>query len=445
MADMFNRGPVGALGPLMGTPNSSDPYDGPSFHYQGEAIPDVRSYPANKDGQKAARIPAFMNAPFAVVTDQIPMAYNTAALAAAAGATSGTAMTLKTTCAGGAAVSTSQSTQCIAQVPLIPFVVGGGFPNQGALVSVPPTSFTPATVTGTGGLTNGNVLALDFGYMVGTTTAGSASVTAIPDVNQLSVGQWIVIGGAGNSTNTLPLVTQIITIGATTLGTGTMTISPVAAGSLTAAPIGSANFYGPFPAQGAANAVNPYLGTGVVACFNPTEALARGISVTASATAVPTSYITILGYDIYGMQMSERITPVQSSTVYGKKAFKYVIAAVPNFTDTTAGHTYSIGISDVFGMHLRSDRWEYLETLWNGAVNTSSTGWLAAVQTSPATQTTGDVRGTLQVSAIGGGSGYGATTSNGSIRFVAMINMPLFNLTAATPTNSVPLYGVPQV
>ena len=71
-------------------------------------------------------------------------------------------------------------------------------------------------------------------------------------------------------------------------------------------------------------------------------------------------------------------------------------------------------------------------------------GWLAADQTSPATTTRGDVRGTVQVSAIGGGSGYGSTSSNGSIRFATMMSVPLFNLTQSTPVLTTPMFGVTQ-
>ena len=368
---------------------------------------------------QAGRFPAFLNNPYFTLTDQIPQQYNTQALAATQAATTA-ALTLVTVCPGGAVVSTSQNRQCVAQVPVIPFTAGTGFPNQGTAVTA---------------------LAIDFGYMVGSTTAGSKTVSSIPDASQLWVGEWVVIGGAGSADNKLPLITQVQTITSTVLGSGTITVSPVPTGSLAAAPIGSANFAGPFPVQGVATAVNPYWEVGAVACLNPTETLARGVSVTSSGGATATT-CTVKGYDIYGMAMSEAITVSAGGTAYGKKAFKYVASATLNASDS--GHNYSVGVSDVFGLHCRSDKWEYLNTFWNGAFNTSNTGWTAADQTSPATTTRGDVRGTVQVSAIGGGSGYGSTSSNGSIRFATMMSIPLFNLTQSTPVFTTPMFGVTQ-
>ena len=301
----------------------------------------------------------------------------------------------------------------------MPFVAGGGFPNQGSAVSV---------------------LAIDFGFTVGTTTAGSKTVASIPDVTQLYPGQWIVIGGAGNSTNTASLVTQVQTITPATTPSGSITVSPVPTGSLAAAPIGSANAYGAFPAQITATAVNPYFAAGTTSCLNPTESLARGLSYTAASGATATS-ITVKGYDIYGQPMTETKTLTANSTVYGTKAFKYVASATLNAAD--GAHNYSVGVSDLYGLHVRSDKWEYTNTFFNGGFNTANTGWTAAVQTT-ATATSGDVRGTIQMGTIGPISGYGATSSNGSIRFAIFMSIPLFNATYATPVNTTPMFGVTQ-
>ena len=403
---------------MMGTPISPEPYDGPGLDYQGSALPDVRYSPANKDGMQVGRIPSVYACPYFTLTDQIPQQYSTTTICNTQLGTS-TSLTLVTTCPGGAAVNTVQSRQCTAVVPLVPFVAGGGFPNQGSAVSV---------------------LAIDFGFTVGTTTAGSKTVASIPDVTQLYPGQWIVIGGAGNSTNTASLVTQVQTITPATTPSGSITVSPVPTGSLAAAPIGSANAYGAFPAQITATAVNPYFAAGTTSCLNPTESLARGLSYTAASGATATS-ITVKGYDIYGQPMTETKTLTANSTVYGTKAFKYVASATLNAAD--GAHNYSVGVSDLYGLHVRSDKWEYTNTFFNGGFNTANTGWTAAVQTT-ATATSGDVRGTIQMGTIGPISGYGATSSNGSIRFAIFMSIPLFNATYATPVNTTPMFGVTQ-
>ena len=422
MAETIVRGPVAQLGPLLGTPSSPDVFDGPSINYQGECLPDVRWTVFNKDSLNAGRFPGFLDTPFITMTDQIPSAYGTATIAALQHTAAATAVNLVTVCPGGATVSTYFSTQCTAIVPLIPYVSGGGFPNQG----------TPV-----------NVLALDFGFSVGTVTAGSGTVSAIPDLIPFDVGQWIIIGGAGNAAKTLPLVTQIQSIN---VAASTIVVSPVSSASLTAAPIGSANFYGSVTANQVANAANPYVGVGLVAAFNPTESLARGVSITASSGSAPNITWVITGYDVYGQVMHETIAcvPGTAVTTYGKKAFKYILSAVPATTDST--YNWSVGTSDVFGLHIRSDKWEYTNTCWNGSFLSASTGWLAANRTNPAVYTSGagDVRGTYQMSAIGGGTNATTTSSNGTARLITFTSVPLAALTQATPLTTISMFGSTQ-
>jgi hypothetical protein len=73
----------------------------------------------------------------------------------------------------------------------------------------------------------------------------------------------------------------------------------------------------------------------------------------------------------------------------------------------------------------------------------NSNGFTAAVLTSPNTNTTGDVRGTVQISANGalGTSAFGVA-SNGTSRLYIEYDVPMFNGISATPINTVPLFGV---
>jgi hypothetical protein len=76
---------------------------------------------------------------------------------------------------------------------------------------------------------------------------------------------------------------------------------------------------------------------------------------------------------------------------------------------------------------------------------TTNQGWTAPDATSPATATTGDVRGTWQLSGIGGGTPISnVATSNGSLRLTIMQNIGVWNMINATPINPVPLYGNTQ-
>jgi hypothetical protein len=135
---------------------------------------------------------------------------------------------------------------------------------------------------------------------------------------------------------------------------------------------------------------------GNMGAADPTKSLARAVQITAAAGAAG-GVVQVQGYDLYGRPQTENITAVAASSVNGKKAFKFVSAIVPQFTDA---HNYSAGIADVYGLPLRADVYGYVSATFNNAPVTVP-GFVAAVTTSPATSTTGDVRGTLTVASDG--------------------------------------------
>jgi hypothetical protein len=165
-------------------------------------------------------------------------------------------------------------------------------------------------------------------------------------------------------------------------------------------------------------AAYPFMAGGTGLFLDPRQAIARNVSITgvAGGTGGP---ITVAGWDIYGMPMRETVTMTAgATTAYGKKCFKAIGSITPGFTDGT--HNYSVGTGDVFGIHFRCDIWEETTVYWNGAGMTTSQGFLLPDITEPATATTGDVRGVIQVSASGGGTGIGANASNGTVSSLAM-------------------------
>ncbi len=406
MAETNFRGPLFAMG---GTEdNRSEIMDGPSLFYQGSGFPDVRVSPIRKDGLYQGRVPSFLNCPDIIVVDAIPGAVSTTGLAAAANAVSGTAMTLVTVSPGGAA--------------------GGGTSLASSLPMIPLNGSAPVLVT-----------APDFGYTTGTIVAASATVT-VPDSTLFRVGQWICIGGGGNAAKTLPLITQVLTLATAT----TITVSIAPSASLTRAPIGSTNENGilsPTPP----NAVYPFIHRGLGTFLNPAEAVARCASITSTDAAAVGGAFLVTSYDVFGQKMTETLTHAgAATTVFGQKAHKYVVSIVPQFSDA---HAYSAGWGDTFGIHLRSDRYEHLDLSWGAKNPVISTGWLGADKTSPATATTGDVRGTLQVSANGRGSALAApvaANSDGTLRLVMAVRLPPLEALYATVANSVPLFGVTQ-
>jgi hypothetical protein len=245
------------------------------------------------------------------------------------------------------------------------------------------------------------------------------------------------------------LLTQVTAISATS--TTSINVFPLPLGTLSNAPIGGANLFAQGylppatqfgPSSPVPNAEANALAGGLFRLFNPVGALARNVSITAT-TALATGTITIRGYDVHAQAMSEILTTALSTTtVYGRKAFKYIASVTPNFTDSTG--TYSVGVGDVFGLPFRMDRYEYLQYCWNGINNVNQTGFVGAVIT-PTTGTSGDVRGTIQVGSAGTATAItNSASANGSARLWVIQTIPLWNDISGTPTNTVPFYGQTQ-
>lgn len=167
---------------------------------------------------------------------------------------------------------------------------------------------------------------------------------------------------------------------------------------------------------------------GRLGLWDPTKMLARNVRVT-SVNNDSAATFTVRGYDVYGFPMSEIITGANADTAAGKKAFKYVASITP--AGTLAGANVSIGTGDIIGLPLRADTYGELEIVWNNASVTASTGFLLADTTSPATGTTGDVRGT-----------YALQTASDNVKRLQVYQSPQV-ANAINPTG-VGLFGVPH-
>jgi len=117
----------------------------------------------------------------------------------------------------------------------------------------------------------------------------------------------------------------------------------------------------------------------------------RCVSIVSSSAGDTTQTATVTGTDAYGITTTETITFNGTTTVNGQKSFKTVTRVA--ISAALAGNA-SVGSTDVFGLPFRADSRNYCLTAWNGAFVTTGT-FVAAVTTSPATTTTGDVRGTF--------------------------------------------------
>ena len=178
--------------------------------------------------------------------------------------------------------------------------------------------------------------------------------------------------------------------------------------------------------------------------FDPLQGSARALCVSAASIGSGTTAVTVNGFDIYGWPMTELITANGTNVVNGKKAFKYIAnIKVALAATTVTPANIQVGLSDVFGLNVRSDRWEYLNVFYNGAFSVNNTGWTAALTTTSST-TTIDVRGTVNASTMVVGTGVVAST-NGAARLTIMMSVPVKNMISATPLNTVSLLGTAQV
>lgn len=146
-------------------------------------------------------------------------------------------------------------------------------------------------------------------------------------------------------------------------------------------------------AQAVAGAGNLTINGGQASGGVATFAVARCVSIVSSNAGDTTQTATVTGTDVYGIPMTETIAFNGTTTVNGKKAFKTVTRVA--ISAALAGNA-SVGTTDIFGLPIRADSRNYVLTAWNGAFVTTGT-FVAADTTSPATATTGDVRGTFAV------------------------------------------------
>lgn len=168
---------------------------------------------------------------------------------------------------------------------------------------------------------------------------------------------------------------------------------------------------------------------GFTAFYDRASLSARALSVTGVAGGAGGAFLA-KGFDVYGYAMSELITATAGATsVNGKKAFKFVTSVTPQFTDA---HNYSFGTTDIFGLPLRAAISAETLVNWNDALLTANTGFVGADVTTPATTTTGDVRGT-----------YAVQSASDGVKRLLIRFSPSLSAVQANPT--VGLFGVAQV
>ncbi len=140
---------------------------------------------------------------------------------------------------------------------------------------------------------------------------------------------------------------------------------------------------------------------------------------------------TFTGFDQYGVAMSESITGANAGVASGAKAWFSVATESHSSAVSTTG---SIGTGDIFGLPFACTNPSYIQGVqWVGFTRDAGT-FVAAVSTSPATKTTGDVRGTYAPS---------ASASNGLRRLV--ITQAISGSQLAPNATAASVFGVTQV
>lgn len=138
----------------------------------------------------------------------------------------------------------------------------------------------------------------------------------------------------------------------------------------------------------------------------------RAVSIFLTTGGTVRAY-TVAGFDYYGQPMTETITTVANATTAGNKAFYQILSV----TGAVGGSTQplTVGTTDKIGLPVRVFDVSYIASVKaTGALAADAGTFVAAVMTSPATATTGDVRGTYTP----------AAANNGSKRIVMEILLP---------------------
>lgn len=158
----------------------------------------------------------------------------------------------------------------------------------------------------------------------------------------------------------------------------------------------------------------------------------RAITLTVATTNQSGVNFTITGFDQYGQPLSELLAGPNNNTVTGKKAFKQVTNVACSAAVSTNG--VSVGTSDTFGIPYRvTDKTYVVNVKWNNTLAADAGTVTVADTTSPATTSTGDVRGTYVPS---------SGASDGSKRLVMVIALPA--LAAGPSATRIGAVGVNQ-
>lgn len=429
-------------GPLVVSGNTNpqqltEGSEGPSLFADGVGVVDPRLAVSLGSGAQLAY--GMMIANDIAAIDAFPQtkATNNVVAAQGAGAASGTVLTL--------ASGTVQS--AVANVPIVPWVqTTDTYGNR---------AFTPQAYSSANVVTA--PLTFDFGYCAGTTftsatvtlsTSTGPCVGVVPasyagqTVNKNQIiqlqttnhlqpelmflpGDYIIVANAGNAGGTVPLITQVLAID---YANHYVYVANAAQSAVTNGGIANANLYGATPGV----AYWPWQQFGSSILVDPRQSISRTLQYVSTNAGDTTVTITVKGWDIYSVPMTETITLNGTTIVNGKKAFKS-IQSVTTGVASLVGNV-NIGTTDTLGLSIRADSYSYLTVYVSDAGVTANTGFTKADLTAPATATSGDVRGTYALQ----------TASDGTKRVAIWVNPSQYQWEIESNLVQQPIFGSAQ-
>ena len=407
----------------------SDTETGPNFDYQSNALIDSRFASLATAAGNGAQggILGWHNTVELETLSAVPQPL------------SNTAITSSQTPAAGAFFALN-ATYALGSTPNMPLIPQGAPQSTNAQFSQPNAANQNAFAPGSTNLVT--VLALDFGFANVTTVAGSPVVTVTGPLPSnytgtaayatrfFYPGQKVIVAQGGNVGGTAPIFATVLATdrysspGVALAAAGTILLSTNMLFSGTNVAVGTSD-------QEYGVTMSPVIKAGAGRVYDPAQLVSRCVTVTNGVGG--SGFVTVRGYDIYGQPMSNQIAITASSTVTGTKAFKYISSVQVNAGGVTTGGV-SIGTSNTIGLPERADEFEYNTIFVNQLEITVSTNFTFADQTTPATPTTGDPRGTYAM----------VTAASNTNRVTIFQIAPAAQAMRATNIDCRGIVGVPQ-
>lgn len=178
--------------------------------------------------------------------------------------------------------------------------------------------------------------------------------------------------------------------------------------------------------------------SGQVKAWNPRGGTGRTLTIYMSSN-LDAGTFSVAGRDMYGYKMTETLA-AGSTTIAGKKAFKYISSITASTTLTSTG--FMIGYTDTYGFpavytYTGSQNSVYLSTSNTGAASAialSSGNSVVASTAATQTSTTPDVRGTYTSS----------VAATGAVRLQMRQLFDAYQMAQITNTDNSAIFGATQ-